>query len=56
VATGQYVLLYCPLTSLNKKADKLVDVDGLVVSFCCNNCLKNAKEKNAEKRLKKDNR
>ena len=44
VATGQYVQESCPLTARNNKADKQVDVDGLAVTFCCNNCLKKAKE------------
>ena len=44
VATGQYVQESCPLTARNNKADKQVDVDGLAVTFCCNNCLKKAKK------------
>ena len=39
VATGQYVQGSCPLTARTNKADKELAVDGLSVTFCCNNCL-----------------
>ena len=44
VATGQYVQGSCPLTARKNKADKVVAVDGVSVTFCCNNCLKKAKK------------
>ena len=44
VATGQYVQGSCPLTARKNKADKELAVDGLSVTFCCNNCLKKAKK------------
>jgi len=44
VATGQYVQGSCPLTARKNKADKELAVDGVSVTFCCNNCLKKAKK------------
>ena len=44
VATGQDAQESYPLTARNNKVDKQVDVDGLVVTFCCNNCLKKVKK------------
>ena len=44
VATGQYVQGSCPLTARKNKADNALAVDGVSVTFCCNNCLKKAKK------------
>jgi YHS domain-containing protein len=38
VATGQFVPKACPLTGKELDKTTAIDIDGVKVAFCCNNC------------------
>lgn len=38
VASGQYKEVKCPLTGNKLNPETAIDVDGVSVQFCCNNC------------------
>ncbi len=50
-ATGQATQVKCPLTGKDLNDTTAIDVDGVEVAFCCNNCKGKAQKAKADEKI-----
>jgi YHS domain-containing protein len=51
VQTGQFAEKKCPLTGGKLNGETVIEVSGVKVCFCCNNCKKKATDKSGDEQI-----